>query len=213
MKHPLPYTLLLVDDHPLMRRGLSQLLDLENDLQVVGEASNGADALKMYIELAPDLVILDFNMPMMNGLETLKKLRQQGYLGKILMYTVSDAPEDVRESLRHGADGYLLKDMEPEEIIVQIRHMLEGELVVSHNLTQALARSLRTPSPATDIDLTSRERDVLRWMVAGLSNKMIGNKLGITEGTVKIHVKNVLHKTGFRSRVEAAVWAMNHLKT
>lgn len=212
MSLPTPYTLLLVDDHPMMRRGLHQLLELEDDLRVIGEASNGVEALEQVASLQPQLVLLDNNMPEMNGVETLKRLRELNYSGKIVLFTVSDDEADVRDAMRYGADGYLLKDMEPEKLIDQLRDVLQGELVISPALTRVLAQALRSPASASQLDLTERERQVLKMIAAGSSNKVIGNKLGITEGTVKVHVKNLLHKLGLRSRVEAAVWAMEHMR-
>ena len=206
------HTLLLVDDHPMMRRGIRQLIELESDLCVVGEANNGEEAICMIAELKPDLVLLDNNMPQLNGIETLKRLRDKGYSGKILLFTVSDVEHDVRDAMRFGADGYLLKDMEPELLIDRLREALQGELVVSPALTTVLAQALRAPQSASSLDLTDRERQVLKMIAGGLSNKMVGNKLGITEGTVKVHVKHLLHKLGLRSRVEAAVWAMENLR-
>ena len=207
-----PHTLLLVDDHPMMRRGIRQLLELEDDLDVICEAGNGAEALDLLTGLQPDLILLDNNSPQMNGVETLKKIREHGYAGKVLLFTVSDAEEDVRDAMRFGADGYLLKDMEPEQLIDQLRRVLHGNLVISPALTKVLAQALRSPQGATQADLTDRERQVLKMVALGNSNKMIGNKLGITEGTVKVHMKNLLHKLGLRSRVEAAVWALDHLR-
>lgn len=207
-----PFTLLLVDDHPMMRRGVRQLIDLEDDLQVIGEASNGHEALLMAQQLNPDLILLDNNMPQLNGIETLKQLRLNNYNAIVLMFTVSDAQEDVRDAMRFGADGFLLKDMEPEQLILQLREALKGHLVISPALTQTLASALR-PAPSDKAStLTEREQQVLRMIAKGLSNKVLGNKLGITEGTVKVHVKNLLHKLGLRSRVEAAVWALENLK-
>jgi two-component system nitrate/nitrite response regulator NarL len=204
--------ILLVDDHPMMRRGIRQLLELEDDFLIVGEANNGEEALSLIDSVQPQLILLDNNMPQMNGVETLKRLRQVGYTGKILLFTVSDAERDVRDALRFGADGYLLKDMEPEKLIQQVREALQGELVISPTLTRVLAQALREPQGAPQVELTERERQVLKMIAGGNSNKMIGRKLGITEGTVKVHVKNLLHKLGLRSRVEAAVWAMEHVQ-
>lgn len=212
MNSPVAHTLLLVDDHPMMRRGMRQLLELEDDLAVIGEANNGVEALQMVASLQPELVLLDNNMPEMNGVETLKRLREQNFPGKVLLFTVSDDEDDVRDAMRLGADGYLLKDMEPEQLIQQIRAALGGALVISPALTRVLAQALRNPPSASQLDLTDRERQVLKMIAAGSSNKVIGNKLGITEGTVKVHVKNLLHKLGLRSRVEAAVWAMEHMR-
>lgn len=204
------FRLMLVDDHPMMRRGIRQLLELEDDFLIVGEANNGEEALTLLDELQPQLILLDNNMPQLNGIETLKRLRQIGYSGKVLLFTVSDAEKDVRDALRFGADGYLLKDMEPERLIQQVREALHGELVISPGLTRVLAQALREPQAANQVELTDREQQVLKMIAGGNSNKMIGRKLGITEGTVKVHVKNLLHKLGLRSRVEAAVWAMSH---
>ena len=125
---------------------------------------------------------------------------------------MSDAEEDLAAAMQAGAKGYLLKDMEPELLIAGLRDALHGALVVSPTLTNVLAQALRTPQGASSLDLTDRERQVLKMIAGGGSNKAIGNKLGITEGTVKVHVKHLLHKLGLRSRVEAAVWAMENLR-
>lgn len=212
MNAPLRHTLLLVDDHPMMRRGIRQMLELEDDLQIVGEASHGEEALTLIEPLKPDLVLLDNNMPQMNGIETLRQLRAMHYTGKVLLFTVSDAEDDIRDALRLDANGYLLKDMEPELLIQYIRDALNGALVISPGLTHVMAQALRSPPRQADVELTERERQVLKTIAGGYSNKVIGHKLGITEGTVKVHVKNLLHKLGLRSRVEAAVWAMEHLR-
>lgn len=205
-------TILLVDDHPLMRRGLRQLLATSHDLEVVGEAPNGEHALTLQRELGPDLILLDHHLPGLSGIETLMRLRRGGYGGKVLLYTVSDADEDVRAAMLHGADGYLLKDMEPEDLLRQIRAALGGSVVVSERLARRLDDSLRHDPLRASGDLTAREIEVLRMLVAGNSNKMIGVHLGITEGTVKVHVKNLFQKLGLRSRVEAVVWAMEKLR-
>ncbi|WDH20373.1 two-component system response regulator NarL [Pseudomonas chlororaphis] len=206
------YRILLVDDHPMMRRGIRQMLELEDDLQIVGEASHGEEALDLIEPLQPDLVLLDNNMPQLNGIETLRRLRAMDYRGKVLLFTVSDAEDDIRDALRLDADGYLLKDMEPELLIQYLRDALSGALVISPGLTRVMAQALRSPPRQPEVELTERERQVLRTIASGYSNKVIGHKLGITEGTVKVHVKNLLHKLGLRSRVEAAVWAMEHLR-
>lgn len=206
------HKILLVDDHPMMRHGIRQMLELEDDFLIVGEASQGEEALSLIEPLQPDLVLLDNNMPQMNGIETLRRLRAMHYTGKVLLFTVSDAEDDIRDALRLDADGYLLKDMEPELLIQYIRNALNGALVISPGLTQVMAQALRAPARQAVVELTERERQVLKTIASGFSNKVIGHKLGITEGTVKVHVKNLLHKLGLRSRVEAAVWAMEHLR-
>ncbi|WPN60330.1 two-component system response regulator NarL [Pseudomonas sp. P9_31] len=207
------HRILLVDDHPMMRHGIRQMLELEDDFLIVGEASQGEEALSLIEPLRPDLVLLDNNMPQMNGIETLRRLRAMHYTGKVLLFTVSDAEDDIRDALRLDVDGYLLKDMEPELLIQYIRGALNGALVISPGLTQVMAQALRAPPRQAVVELTERERQVLKTIASGFSNKVIGHKLGITEGTVKVHVKNLLHKLGLRSRVEAAVWAMEHLRS
>ncbi len=207
-----PAKLLLVDDHPMLRRGMSDLLSLEGDVKVVGEASDGKQALDFLQNNAVDLVILDHNMPVLTGIETLKEIKARHIKVKTLLFTVSDSGNDVQEALKLGVDGYLLKDMEPDLIIDDIRKILRGELVISPNLASILAQTLRTPS-ASDIagNLTIRELEVIQMIAKGLSNKMIANKLDIAESTVKVHVKHILNKTGLRTRVDAAVWTVNHL--
>ncbi|MCY1411788.1 Nitrate/nitrite response regulator protein NarL [compost metagenome] len=208
-----PARILLVDDHPMMRKGVVQLLELEDDLSVVGEAGSGEEALKLSAELDPDMILLDLNMKGMNGLDTLRALRENGVDARIVVFTVSDDKSDVISVLRAGADGYLLKDMEPERLLEHIRQAATGQLTLSPQLSQVLAQALRGDEHPKRLDeLTDRERQILRQLAHGYSNKMIARKLDITEGTVKVHVKRVLHKLGMRSRVEAAVWAVeNHL--
>lgn len=207
-----PARLLLVDDHPLLRRAVAELLSLESDLSVVGQASNGQEALDFLAKNDVDLVILDHKMPILTGMKTLKEIKARNFNTKTILFTVSDSGEDIQEALKLGVDGYLLKDIEPELIITDIRKILRGELVISPSLAPILAQILRTPS-IEDIssNLTSRELQVIQMISEGLSNKMIAHKLSITESTVKVHVKHILNKTGLRTRVEAAVWTVNHL--
>lgn len=205
-------TVMLVDDHPLMRRGLRQLLELEDGIDVVAEASSGEEALALHVEVRPDMVLLDQKMPTLSGVETLVRLRKAGYGGKVLLFSVSDAEEDVRAAMRNGADGYLLKDMEPADLLDQVHQALEGAVVISERLAAMLDNSIENDPLQANSDLTAREVDVLRMLVGGHSNKMIGMQLGITEGTVKVHVKNLFQKLGIRSRVEAVVWALERLR-
>lgn len=207
-----PARLLLVDDHPMLRRGLADLLLLEMNIEVAGEANHGIEALSFLQNNKVDLVILDHNMPIMNGIETLKAIREHHVDGKVLLFTVSDNIKDVQDALALGVDGYLLKDMEPNDIITNIHRILRGELVISPSLAPILAQAMRKPAqPESHLDLTDRELQVLCMIRDGMSNKMIGNKLGIAESTVKVHVKHILAKIGLRTRVEAAVWAVGNL--
>ena len=202
---------LIVDDHPLLRQGVRQLMEMEPDLEAVGEASNGEEGLRLADELDPDMILLDLGMRGMGGVETLQALRQKGIRAQVVVLTVSENDEDITASLRAGANGYLLKDMEPEALVTQLRRAAAGEVVISDSLTASLARALTRDRPQQDLELsqlTVREREILRHLARGQSNKIIGRSLGITEGTTKVHVKNLLKKLGFRSRVEAAVWAV-----
>lgn len=205
-------SIMLVDDHPLLRKGLRQLISMDDELEVIAEASNGADAITQGVELDPDLILLDLNMQGMNGLETLRHLRDQGVTSRIVMLTVSDADEDVLQAISLGADGYLLKDMEPEELLEQIKRALSGRMVLSEAVTQILATAIRNPNNKSsgEIDaLTQRELEILKLIAKGLSNKLIARELDISDGTVKVHVKHLLKKLHLRSRVEAAVWMIN----
>ena len=205
-------SIMLVDDHPLLRKGLRQLISMDDELEVIAEASNGADAITQGVELDPDLILLDLNMQGMNGLETLRHLRDQGVTSRIVMLTVSDADEDVLQAISLGADGYLLKDMEPEELLEQIKRALNGKMVLSEAVTQILATAIRSPNnkSSSEIDaLTQRELEIIKLIAKGLSNKLIARELDISDGTVKVHVKHLLKKLHLRSRVEAAVWMIN----
>ncbi|MGM0481476.1 MAG: two-component system response regulator NarL [Pseudomonadota bacterium] len=205
-------TIMLVDDHPLLRKGLKQLIALEDDMQVVAEASNGQDALRLAPEHDPDLIVLDLNMQGMDGIETLKKLRDAGVTSRIIMLTVSDADDDVVAAITNGADGYLLKDMEPEQLLEQIHRAVTGKMVLSEAITEVLATALRQPAktPSSQLSaLTNREYEILSLIAKGMSNKVIARELDISDGTVKVHVKHLLKKLGLRSRVEAAVWMVN----
>jgi len=213
MEEKEPARILLIDDHPLLRRGVTQLLEMEDSMALAGEASNAADGIRMAGELDPDLILLDLNMPGVDGHETLRRLRGDGFAGRIVIFTVSDAEEDVVAALRAGADGYLLKDVEPEDLMKRLQEAAVGRMVVSDRLTTLLAEALRHQQPARNegpdyASLTPREKDILRYLAEGLSNKMVARRLAISEGTVKVHVKHLLKKLGLRSRVEAAVWAV-----
>nr|EKV9644836.1 two-component system response regulator NarL [Proteus mirabilis] len=202
-------TILLIDDHPMLRNGVKQLLSLDTTLTVVGEAGYGIQGVKLAEELDPDLILLDLNMPGMNGFETLDQLRLRSLSGRIVVFSVSNYSDDLITALKRGADGYLLKDMEPEELLAALKQAAAGKMVVSPTLTPILAQSLREDRSEgeRDIDqLTPRERDILKLIAQGLSNKMIARKLDITESTVKVHVKHLLKKMKLKSRVEVAVW-------
>ena len=207
-----PATLLLVDDHPLLRKGLAQLVDLDDGLTVVAEADNGKQALALAVEHDPDLILLDLNMQGMDGLETLKAMREARVSARIIILTVSDNDEDVVCAITYGADGYLLKDMDPEDILKKIKEAAVGKMVIREKVTHILAGAIRKgDNNRTSMlaKLTSREHDILKQISKGLSNKLIARELDISDGTVKVHVKHILKKLELRSRVEAAVWMIN----
>ena len=203
--------ILIIDDHPLFRKGVAQLIAMAPHLEVVGEASNGDQGVAMATELDPDMILLDLHMTGMSGIETLKAIRDAGIDCRVVILTVSDNADDLVAAIRSGADGYLLKDMEPEDLLTAIDEALNGRTVIGERLNGLLARAIREEATAKQRDtatLTDREKEILQGLAHGLSNKLIARNLDITEATVKVHVKNLLKKLGFHSRLEAAVWAV-----
>ncbi len=203
-------TILIVDDHPLFRKGVIQLIQTLPELKFVGEAANGTDGIRLARELDPDMVLLDLNMKDMNGVEVLKSIKAAGLEARVIMLTVSDHADDLVAALQAGADGYLLKDMEPEDLTAHLVQAARGEITITPRLTQLLAASLRDigrPKKPSEAGLTEQESRILELIADGMSNKLIAKELDIAEGTVKVHVKHLLKKLNLRSRVEAAVWA------
>lgn len=199
----------VIDDHPLIRKGLQQLSDLCPEVEIIGEADNGEDGLNLVSVLKPDLVLLDLNMPGMNGIDTLVALKKLEPDARVIILTVSNAEEDVVSALRNRADGYLLKDMDPADLLTNFREVAEGRVVMSPSITQCLARALQAEGQQGAVTkLTERERKVLLHLREGESNKVIARQLKIAE--VKVHVKHLLKKLGLKTRVEAAVWAVNN---
>ena len=204
---------LIIDDHPLFRRGVRQLLALDDSFDVVGEAAGGQEGIEQARLLDPDLILLDLNMKGIDGLETLRTMRDLGIDARIILLTVSNSPDDLMAAIRAGSDGYILKDNDPEEILRMITSAMEGGNPISPELASLLAGALRGEAVAeqrTQTNLTEREAAILKCLAAGMSNKLIARELDIMESTVKVHVRNLLKKLHFRSRVEAAVWAVAH---
>lgn len=205
---------LLIDDHALFRAGLQGLLEQRN-IEVIAAVGSGADGLRLAQELAPDVVLLDLRMPELGGLEVLRHLREANPHVPVVMLTTSSDEQDLVESLRLGARGYLLKDMEPDNLVSTLRDIVEGKTIVTPELTGILAKVVQQGEPAAGEErtkpfdeLTPREREILCHVSEGQSNKVIARKLGISDGTVKLHVKAILRKLGVHSRVEAAVMAV-----
>lgn len=205
------HRIVLVDDHPLFRTGVRQLLSAQADFEVVGEASSAAQGVETARRLLPDLVLLDLNMRGRDGLGALQELRASGLAVRVVVLTVSDAEQDLVAMVRAGADGYLLKDTEPEQLVEKLRLACSGQNVFDDQLTGVLVTALREDAAPPDTrlgELTEREAQILRLIASGLSNKLIARELDISDGTVKVHVKNLLRKLGLRSRLEAAVWVL-----
>jgi two-component system nitrate/nitrite response regulator NarL len=209
---------LLIDDHALVRKGIEELLQ-SRGVQVVAAVGSGEEGVRRARELPADLILLDVKMPGMNGIETLKQLRASGIGTPVVMLTMSREDADLSAALRAGAQGYLLKDIEPEDLVPALEAALEGSNVVARELVGTLARLVRgdagpqkeaRPRQAPFAELTPRELEILGCIADGSSNKMIARELDITDGTVKLHVKAILRKLGLRSRVEAAVSAVEH---
>lgn len=205
-----PYRILLIDDHPLMRQGMRQLLELEDDFTVIGEASNGTDGIALALNMHPDIIILDLNMKGISGLDTLRALRSEGVDARIIVLTVSDAQSDIFALMDAGVDGYLLKDSDAPELLEQIRLATRGEMVLSDTVRQHLLN--RRPENDPLNVLTDRELDVLQWIATGMSNKQIASQLFISEETVKVHIRNLLRKLNVHSRVAATVLYLEHTK-
>ncbi len=206
--------IVLVDDHSLFRSGIRMLLGREAGFEVVGEAGDASEGIKAVARLAPDVVLLDLNMPGMSGAEAARILAEETPDARVLMLTVSEDAEDLFAALRAGACGYLLKNIEAEALIAAIRSAAAGESVISPRMMGKLLSGVRaeTPVPAREVPeserLTPREGEILALIARGKSNKEIARALEVAESTVKIHVQNLLRKLGLASRVQAAVYAV-----
>jgi two-component system nitrate/nitrite response regulator NarL len=206
---------LVIDDHTLFREGLEGLLT-RRDIDVIASVGDGETGIKLAQELLPDIVLLDMRMPDINGLGVLAKLHELGLTMPISMLTTSTEERDLVEALRSGAKGYLLKDMEPDSLVVALRDIKQGKTVVAPTLAPILAKVVQGNVPSSDDektpfeDLTPRETEILGLLAEGQSNKVIARNLGISDGTVKLHVKAILRKLSVHSRVEAAVLAVEH---
>ena len=203
---------ILIDDHTLFRTGLRELLE-RRGLEVVAAVGDGYEGCELAETLKPDVILLDLRMPDIDGLAVLEKLKEQQPQTPVVMLTTSSEQRDLVKSLRLGARGYLHKDMEPEQLIESLREIMEGNTVVAPAMSGVLAKVIKgedaSDSEATRFsDLTPRELEILCHLAEGQTNKVIGRELGITDGTVKLHVRSILKKLGVQSRVAAAVLAV-----
>lgn len=209
---------LLVDDQGLIRQGLRVLLELEPDLEIVGEAENGEQAINLVAKFQPDVVLLDIRMPIMDGVAATREIQKRFAKTKILVLTTFDDDEYVSAALQNGAMGYLLKDTPSEELAVAIRAVYKGYTqlgpgIVKKLLTQFshVALTQSPPVPSSLAELTPREKEVLQLIATGASNREIAQQLYISEGTVKNHVTNILNRLNLRDRTQAAIWANTYL--
>ncbi len=210
-----PLRVLVVDDHALFRRGLELVLSQETDVEVVGEATDGVEAVEAADELSPDVVLMDVRMPRASGIDAARKIRERLPATKILMLTVSDDERDLYEAILAGANGYLLKEVSIEEVADAVRAVARGHSLISPSMASKLltefnelARRAEDRRLATAPRLTAREIEVLKLVAKGLSNREIAEELFIAENTVKNHIRNILEKLGLHSRMEAVVYAM-----
>ncbi|MDD3529492.1 MAG: response regulator [Gallionellaceae bacterium] len=204
--------IILVDDHTLFRKGLAELLERDRLVSVVAMTGNPADIQRLLNEHRPDALILDLNMPGTDGINLMQELKADGFTLPMLILTVSEAEEDLARALRSGANGYLLKSMEPDEVIDAIERAVKGETVVAPAMTAKLVSLLDAKNAAESVlnSLTQREREILSHLARGESNKAIARQLDISYDTVKLHVRHILAKLNLSSRVEAAVFAVEH---
>ena len=207
--------ILLIDDHTLFRAGLSDLLT-RRGIEVADAVGSGSEGLKRAAELKPDIVLLDMRMPEMDGISVLKKLKEMDAKLPVAMLTTSSDESDLVGALQNGAQGYLLKDMEPDDLVVALRDIIAGKTVVAPDLAPVLASALQAKdAPKEEKEdpfaiLTPREYEILTLLAEGQSNKVIARNLGISDGTVKLHVKAILRKLNISSRITAAVMAVEH---
>ncbi|MBX5464615.1 MAG: response regulator transcription factor [Clostridia bacterium] len=218
---------MLVDDHVLFRKGLAGLLASRPSLQVVGEVGNGEEAIAAVDRLRPDLVLMDVNMPIMNGIEATRQIHRAHPELPVVMLTVSDRDENLFEAIKAGAQGYLLKDLEPEELFRYIEGVFRGEAPISGSLARLILQEFarmpsvgrrdglgtprggEAPAEAEESEgLTEREREVLQLVASGATNREIAQRLIISENTVKIHIKHILDKLHVQNRVQAAAYAI-----
>ena len=211
-----PITILIVDDHALLRQGIKKVIDLESDLSVIGEAADGEEAVKLALQLKPDVVLLDVNMPKKNGLEVTKELRQLAPDIKIVLLTIHDDENYVIEVVKAGATGYLLKDIEPGMLIKALRSVYCGESFIYPTLARRLfyeaGNTERKPEGRTrgHAALTMRELEVLQLIGQGLSNQEMAQRLFLSEKTVKNHLTNIFRKIGVSDRTQAVIYAIKH---
>ncbi len=207
--------ILIADDHSLMRQGLKQILEIEKEFEIIGLATDGIDAINKCLELKPDIILLDINMPNMNGIQTLRRIKDMGLNTKVIMLTIHDDREYLFETINIGAEGYVLKDAEASSLIKAIKDVFSGESYIHPSLASEFVKEYKKRGKGTDKDsskerLTRREYEVIILIAEGMNNREIGEQLFISEKTVKNHVSNIFKKIDVNDRTQAAIYAFKH---
>ena len=208
-------SVLIADDHPLFRQGIKQILELEKDIIVVAQAANGDDAVQLAREHKPDVILMDINMPGSNGLQAIKEIKDENISSKIIVLTIHEDREYLIKTIQMGAEGYVLKDAEPQVLIDAIRNVHIGQSYIQPNMTKELVMefnrlTLHNKDRNGENRLTAREREVLKLIAEGMINKEIATKLYISEKTVKNHVSSIFRKLNVSDRTQAAIYAIKH---
>lgn len=206
---------LIADDHSMVRQGLKQILELERDIMVIAQASNGSEAVKYAREQKPDVILMDINMPNVNGLQAIRELKLEKSPSKVIVLTIHQDREYLFKTLQMGAEGYVLKDAEPAVLIEAIRNVHRGQSFIQPNMTKELVKefnrvTLHERERSEENSLTSREIEVLELIAEGMINKEIAKQLYISEKTVKNHVSNIFKKLNVSDRTQAAIYAFKH---
>ena len=207
--------LLIADDHSMVRQGLKQILELEKDITVTAQASNGSEAVRLAREFKPDIILMDINMPGTNGLQAIKEIKQEKLPSKVIVLTIHEDREYLFKTLQMGAEGYVLKDAEPAVLIEAIRNVYNGQSYIQPNMTRELVKefnrvTLHEKEKSDENNLTCREIEVLELIAEGMINKEIAKQLYISEKTVKNHVSNIFKKLEVSDRTQAAIYAFKH---
>lgn len=206
---------LIADDHPLFRQGIKQILELEKDITVVAQASNGNEAVQLAREHTPDVILMDINMPGTGGLQAIEEIKDENINSRIIVLTIHEDREYLIKTLQMGAEGYVLKDAEPSVLVDAIRNVHMGQSYIQPNMTKELVKefnriTLHSRDKYGENMLTTREREVLKLIAEGMINKEIATKLYISEKTVKNHVSNIFRKLNVSDRTQAAIYALKH---
>ena len=206
-------TVMLADDHVLMRQGIKQILELEDDIDVIAQAGDGEETVEKAVDLNPDVILLDINMPKLNGIEVLRRFKDLGVASKIIMLTIHDDREYLYETMKIGANGYVLKDSDADSLIKAIRDVYIGKTYIQPSIASMLVTEINSKDKSVNKDLlkikslSKREYEVLTLVAEGLNNKEIADRLFISEKTVKNHVSNIFKKIDVNDRIQAAIFA------